>query len=81
MMEHRVLGQLEPQAVYRFFEELCQIPHESSNTRAASDWAESFARERSLRYRRDDAGNVIIWKDATPGYEDHPTVMRRGARL
>lgn len=78
MMEHRVLGQLEPQAVYRFFEELCRIPHESSNTRAASDWAESFARERSLRYRRDDAGNVIIWKDATPGYEDHPTVMLQG---
>lgn len=78
MMENRVLGQLKPQAVYRFFEELCQLPHGSSNTKAASDWAEAFAKERGLRYRRDEAGNVIIWKDATPGYENHPTVMVQG---
>lgn len=78
MMENRVLGQLEPQAVYRFFEELCRIPHESGNTRAASDWAESFARERSLKYRRDDSGNIVIWKDASTGYEDHPSVMLQG---
>lgn len=78
MMENRVLGQLEPQAVYRFFEELCQLPHGSSNTKAASDWAEAFARERGLRHRRDEAGNVVIWKEATPGYENHPTVMLQG---
>ena len=77
-MENRVLANLEPKKVFAFFEELCQLPHESHKTTAASDWAEKFAKDRSLRYRRDKVGNVVIWKDATPGYEDHPTVMIQG---
>ncbi len=77
-MEPYVLGALEPKAVFRFFEELSRLPHESGNTAAASAWAESFARERGLKYRRDQMGNVIIWKGASPGYEDHPAVMIQG---
>ena len=77
-MKHRVLAGLQPERVYRFFEELCQLPHESHKTTAASDWAENFAKERGLRYRRDEAGNVIIWKDASPGYENHPAVIIQG---
>ena len=34
----RVLEQLEPQGVFRFFEELCAIPHGSRNCQAVSDW-------------------------------------------
>lgn len=77
-MDHQVLADLKPQKVFHFFEELCQIPHESYQTAAASDWAEAFAKDRNLTYRRDKAGNIIIWKEATPGYEDHPTVMIQG---
>lgn len=63
-----VLSNLEPKSVFRFFEELCRIPHGSGNTAAASAWAEAFARERGLRCRRDEAGNVVIWKAASAGY-------------
>jgi len=77
-MENRVLANLEPKKVFAFFEELCQLPHESHKTVAASDWAEKFAKDRGLTYRRDKVGNVVIWKEATPGYEDHPTVMIQG---
>ena len=38
-----VLSNLEPKSVFRFFEELCRIPHGSGNTAAASAWAEAFA--------------------------------------
>ncbi len=78
MMEHRVLAGLQPERVYRFFEELCQLPHESHKTAAASDWAERFAKERGLKHRRDEAGNVIIWKNASAGYEDHSPVILQG---
>jgi len=78
MMQKQILGELEPRSVLRFFEELTRIPHGSGNTAAASDWAVRFAEERSLRHRRDELGNVVIWKDASPGYEDHPTVMLQG---
>ena len=74
-MHQPVLAHLEPKDLYRFFEELCRLPHGSHNTSAASDWVVKFARDRGLRCRRDEVGNVIVWKDATPGYEDHPTVM------
>ena len=77
-MDNPVLANLEPKSVFRFFEELTRIPHGSGNTAAASDWAADFARERGLRYRRDELGNVVIWKDASPGYEDHPAVILQG---
>ncbi len=73
-----ILAHLEPKAVFRFFEELCRIPHESGHTRAASDWVVRFAQERSLRCRQEDSGNVTVWKDAAPGYEDHPAVLLQG---
>ena len=31
-----VLAQLEPKAVFHYFEEICGIPHESSDTQAIS---------------------------------------------
>lgn len=77
-MENPVLAGLEPQAVFRFFEELSRIPRESGHTAAVSGWVEDFAKQRGLRCRRDELGNVIIWKDAAPGYEGHPPVILQG---
>lgn len=73
-----VLSGLEPNRLFAFFEELAAIPHGSRNTRAVSDWLADFARARGLRFRQDGADNVIIWKDASPGYEDAPAVMLQG---
>lgn len=78
MMENQVLADFDPKAVFRFFEELTRIPHESAHTAAASDWVVRFARDRGLRCSQDTVGNVIIWKDASTGYEDHPAVMLQG---
>ena len=77
-MENSILAGLEPQSVFRFFQQLCRIPHESGHTAAVSAWVEAFAQERGLRCRRDGLGNVIVWKDASPGYEDHPAVIVQG---
>ena len=73
-----VLSELEPKAVFRFFEELCAIPHGSHHTKAISDHLVAFARERGLKYRQDETNNVIIWKAGTPGYENAPVVMLQG---
>ena len=45
-----VLEHLEPRSVFHFFEELCAIPHGSSNMKPASDWLVAFAKERGLEY-------------------------------
>ena len=59
----------------RFFYEITQIPHASGNEKALSDRLVAFAQERGLRWVQDASRNVVIYKDASPGYEDHPGVI------
>lgn len=73
-----VLAQLEPQSVFRFFEQMCAIPHGSGNTKAISDWCADFARARGLEYHQDADNNIIIIKGATPGYEQAEPVILQG---
>lgn len=72
------LAGLAPEPVFAYFEKLCSIPHGSGNTKAISDHLVSFAREQGLRYIQDALNNVIIFADATPGYEDHAPVIIQG---
>lgn len=69
------LAGLEPAPVLGFFEQLSSIPHGSGNTSRMRDFLAAFAAERGLRYIRDEGGNVIIFKDAAPGYENHPPII------
>ena len=73
-----VLEHLEPKSVFRFFEELCAIPHGSGNTKAVSDWLMEFARSRNLEAYQDAMNNVVIIKEATPGYESAEPVILQG---
>lgn len=74
----RVLEHLEPARVFYYFEALSAIPHGSRNTKAISDYCVSFAREHGLQCHQDEVNNVIIVKEATPGYEDAGTVILQG---
>lgn len=73
-----ILSDLEPAQVFQYFEEICNIPHGSGNTKAISDYCVKFARKQGLRYQQDDVGNVIIWKKGSSGYEESAPVMLQG---
>lgn len=73
-----VLANLEPKSVFKFFEEMSQIPRGSANERAISDYLVNFAKERNLEVIQDEALNVIIRKPATPGHENAPVVILQG---
>ena len=73
-----VLSQIEPQRVFHFFEEISAIPRGSRHTRAISDWLAAFAEKRNLRVIQDKAGNIIIFKKASPGYEQAAPVILQG---
>ncbi len=73
MLEH-----LQPTAVFSYFEEICSIPHGSYNVAKISDYLVDFARKRNLWYTQDKAGNVIIVKEATAGYEDKEPIIIQG---
>nr|WP_325227813.1 aminoacyl-histidine dipeptidase [uncultured Oscillibacter sp.] len=73
-----VLSELEPKRVFDYFEKLCSVPHGSHNTKRISDLCVAFAQELGLKYRQDEANNVVIWKDAAPGYEKAVPVILQG---
>lgn len=74
----RVLEQLEPKAVFQYFEEICEIPHGSGNMDQISDYCVRFAQKHGLEYVQDHMKNVIIIKEAAPGYEDKEPVIIQG---
>ena len=73
-----VLTGIEPAGVFRYFEEICAIPHGSGNTRQISDYCVRFAREHGLPWTQDESGNVILWKEGTSGYENADPVILQG---
>ena len=73
-----VLGNLEPKSVFGYFEDICKIPHGSGNMDKISQFCVDFAKEHGLEYIQDDMKNVIIIKDATPGYEEVEPLILQG---
>ena len=73
-----VLSDLEPKQVFQYFEDLCGIPHGSSNTKRISDYCVEFAKKHGLRYIQDEYNNVIIFKEGTEGYENSNPVIIQG---
>lgn len=74
----RVLEGLQPDRVFYYFEEISKIPRGSGNMQGISGYLVQFAREHGLSYIQDEAYNVVIFKEASPGYEDAPGVMLQG---
>lgn len=73
-----VLGELEPKNVFRYFEDICGIPHPSYKEKKISDYLVAFAKEHHLEYDQDALYNVIMIKEATPGYEDVEPIILQG---
>lgn len=73
-----VLSALEPKSVFHYFEEITRIPHGSGNVEQISNYLVDFAKERGLFHIQDAWKNVIIVKEAAPGYEQEPPVILQG---
>ena len=74
----RVLENCEPKRVFYYFEEICKIPHGSGNTKQISDYLVDFAKKHGFDYVQDEMNNVVIYKPASKGYENAPTVILQG---
>ncbi len=72
------LSAFEPAALFGYFEEISAIPRGSRNEAGIADYLVAFAERHELRWYRDAMHNVVIWKNASAGYEDHPTVILQG---
>ena len=66
---------LQPKSVFKCFAQVNQIPRPSKQEEKMIDFLLDFGRKLNLDTRRDETGNVIIRKPATPGMEDRQTIV------
>lgn len=66
---------LQPEAVWNYFEQICQVPRPSKKEGKIGAWLIKFARKHQLEAKQDEAGNVLIRKPASPGKEKVPGIV------
>ena len=67
--------ELKPQLVFKYFAELNKVPRPSKKEGKAIAFLQDFAKKHNLPCKTDAAGNVLITKAATAGYESKPVVV------
>lgn len=66
---------MNSESVLSFFKEITRIPRESGHEEHIIAYLQQFAAERNLECRTDQAGNVLIVKEAAPGHENVPAIV------
>ncbi len=64
--------------VFEHFKAICEIPHGSGNMDKIAEYLVAFANKNDLKFVKDKANNVIIFKDATKGYELVEPIILQG---
>lgn len=72
------LGGLKPDHLWRYFEEICGIPHCSGDEKALAQHILATAAGLGLEAKKDKVGNVLVRKRATAGREKAPGVILQG---
>ena len=72
------LKDLKPQLVWKNFYSLTQIPRPSKKEVKAVEFLYDFGKSLGLETIKDEVGNIIIRKPATPGMEKRKGVILQG---
>jgi dipeptidase D len=60
---------LKPSLLWKYFDEILRIPRPSKKEGKIIAYLEKFAFEHHLKYKKDIAGNILVSKSSSPGYE------------
>ena len=66
---------MNSEKVLSYFKEITKIPRESGHEEHIIAYLQQFAAENNLECKTDDAGNVLIVKEAAPGFENVPVIV------
>ena len=72
------IKELDPQIVWKNFYALTQIPRPSKHEELAVEYMYNWGKEHGLETIKDEVGNIIIRKPATPGCENMKGVILQG---
>lgn len=70
-----IISDLEPQRLWKHFDEIRKIPHPSRHEKQLADYVISVAKKLGLEYEEDDVHNVLIKKPATKGHESAKPIV------
>ncbi len=74
----QTLFNLQPAPLWKHFAALSAIPRVSKNERAAGDYVLECASQLGLKAERDEAGNIMVQKQAAAGCSDRAGVVLQG---
>ena len=66
---------MNSEKVLSYFKEITKIPRESGHEEHIIAYLQQFAAANNLECKTDEAGNVLIVKEAAPGYENVPVIV------
>ena len=69
---------IEPKEVWGIFHQMTQIPRPSNHEEKIQEWTVNFGKSLGLETLKDEVGNVIIRKPATPGMENRKGIIFQG---
>jgi len=73
-MEEKI-AQLKPERLWHYFLEICTIPRPSKKEEKIREYLLEFGRRSGFETLSDEAGNILIRKPASPGYEKKSSVI------
>ncbi len=66
---------LKPALVWQIFDEINQVPRPSKKEEKIREYLVNFAKKHNLKHKVDAIGNVAMWRDAAPGFENAKGVV------
>lgn len=69
------IKQLNPKALWGYFSDLTQVPRPSGYMGPIQNFMLNFGQSLGLKTVKDEAGNIVIKKPATPGMENKPGIV------
>ena len=72
------IANLQPQAIWKNFDLLTQVPRPSGHLEKVQQFLLNWAKEKGVSAFKDEAGNIIMRKPASPGMENRKTVTLQG---
>ena len=69
------IANLKPAAIWRNFHALTQVPRPSGHLEKVQQFLLDWAKEHNVEAFQDPAGNIVMRKPATSGYEDRKVVL------
>ena len=74
-MTRSEIKNLKPECIWRNFDALTQVPRPSGHLEKVQQFLLDFAKNTGVEAFKDEAGNIVMRKPATPGMENRKTVI------